>query len=65
MKRTKYLKPVCIIVKALVNFYTKNLISGEGGALLINDEELIERSHIIREKGTNRTQFFSTRQCGI
>ena len=37
---------------------TKNLISGEGGALLINDEELIERSHIIREKGTNRTQFF-------
>ncbi|TXH33599.1 MAG: dTDP-4-amino-4,6-dideoxygalactose transaminase [Rhodospirillaceae bacterium] len=36
---------------------TKNIVSGEGGALLINDEALIERAHIIREKGTNRTQF--------
>lgn len=37
---------------------TKNIHSGEGGALLINDEKLIERAEIIREKGTNRTQFF-------
>lgn len=37
---------------------TKNVISGEGGALLINDERLIERAEIIREKGTNRSHFF-------
>ncbi len=37
---------------------TKNLISGEGGALLINDPTLIARAEIIREKGTNRSQFF-------
>jgi dTDP-4-amino-4,6-dideoxygalactose transaminase len=37
---------------------TKNLISGEGGALVINDPGLIERAEIIREKGTNRTKFF-------
>ncbi len=37
---------------------TKNVISGEGGALLINDKNLIERAEIIREKGTNRSQFF-------
>lgn len=37
---------------------TKNIISGEGGALLINDERLVERAEIIREKGTNRSQFF-------
>ncbi|OGI04819.1 MAG: dTDP-4-amino-4,6-dideoxygalactose transaminase [Candidatus Melainabacteria bacterium GWF2_37_15] len=37
---------------------TKNVISGEGGALLINDEKFIERAEIIREKGTNRSQFF-------
>ncbi len=37
---------------------TKNIISGEGGALLINDPALIERAEIIREKGTNRSQFF-------
>lgn len=36
---------------------TKNVISGEGGVLLINDESYIERAHIIREKGTNRTKF--------
>jgi dTDP-4-amino-4,6-dideoxygalactose transaminase len=36
---------------------TKNVISGEGGALLINDERFIERAEIIREKGTNRSQF--------
>ena len=37
---------------------TKNIISGEGGALLINNEQYLDRSHIIREKGTNRTKFF-------
>lgn len=37
---------------------TKNIISGEGGALLINDPHLIERAEIIREKGTNRSKFF-------
>lgn len=37
---------------------TKNIISGEGGALVINNERFIERAEIIREKGTNRTQFF-------
>lgn len=37
---------------------TKNVISGEGGALLINDERLVERAEIIWEKGTNRKQFF-------
>lgn len=37
---------------------TKNIISGEGGALLINDPSLADRAEIIREKGTNRSQFF-------
>ena len=37
---------------------TKNITCGEGGALVINDPHLIERAEIIREKGTNRTQFF-------
>ena len=37
---------------------TKNVISGEGGALLINDPGWIERAEIIWEKGTNRSQFF-------
>lgn len=37
---------------------TKNIISGEGGALLVNDDRFLERSEIIREKGTNRSQFF-------
>lgn len=37
---------------------TKNIISGEGGLLVINDERFIQRAEIIREKGTNRTQFF-------
>lgn len=42
-----------------VSFHeTKNVISGEGGALLINDEQFFERAEIIREKGTNRSQFF-------
>jgi dTDP-4-amino-4,6-dideoxygalactose transaminase len=37
---------------------TKNLIAGEGGALLVNDADLVERAEIIREKGTDRSQFF-------
>jgi dTDP-4-amino-4,6-dideoxygalactose transaminase len=37
---------------------TKNIISGEGGALLVNDERFVERAEIVREKGTNRSQFF-------
>lgn len=37
---------------------TKNLISGEGGALAVNDANLYSRAEIIREKGTNRSQFF-------
>src|SRR5688572_4057126 len=42
-----------------VSFHeTKNVISGEGGALLVNDERLIERAEIVREKGTDRSRFF-------
>ena len=37
---------------------TKNYSMGEGGAVIINDPELIERAEIIREKGTNRSKFF-------
>jgi len=37
---------------------TKNIISGEGGMLVLNDESFFERAEIIREKGTNRSQFF-------
>ena len=37
---------------------TKNIISGEGGMLTINDDRFIERAEIIWEKGTNRSQFF-------
>ena len=37
---------------------TKNVISGEGGALLINDNAFTGRAEAIREKGTNRSQFF-------
>jgi len=37
---------------------TKNIHSGEGGGLLINDEGFIERAEIIREKGTDRSKFF-------
>jgi dTDP-4-amino-4,6-dideoxygalactose transaminase len=44
---------------AALSFHeTKNLISGEGGALLINAPEFIERAEIIREKGTDRSKFF-------
>jgi dTDP-4-amino-4,6-dideoxygalactose transaminase len=37
---------------------TKNVISGEGGALLVNDPSLALRAEIIREKGTDRSRFF-------
>ncbi|NEN23410.1 dTDP-4-amino-4,6-dideoxygalactose transaminase [Cryomorpha ignava] len=37
---------------------TKNIISGEGGMLVVNDERFIERAEIIWEKGTNRAAFF-------
>lgn len=44
---------------AALSFHeTKNIISGEGGALLINDENLIDRAEIIWEKGTDRAKFF-------
>ncbi|NCV84729.1 MAG: dTDP-4-amino-4,6-dideoxygalactose transaminase [Oxalobacteraceae bacterium] len=36
---------------------TKNITCGEGGALLINDERLVERAEILRDKGTNRSKF--------
>jgi dTDP-4-amino-4,6-dideoxygalactose transaminase len=36
---------------------TKNVTCGEGGALLVNDPELIERAEILRDKGTNRQRF--------
>jgi len=37
---------------------TKNIISGEGGALLVRCQENVERAEIIREKGTDRSKFF-------
>lgn len=37
---------------------TKNYSSGEGGALLINDDALVERAEVLREKGTDRSRFF-------
>jgi dTDP-4-amino-4,6-dideoxygalactose transaminase len=44
---------------AALSFHeTKNIISGEGGALLINDPRFVDRAEIIWEKGTNRSQFF-------
>lgn len=45
-------------LSALSFHETKNIISGEGGALLVNDARLAERAEIIREKGTNRSRFF-------
>jgi dTDP-4-amino-4,6-dideoxygalactose transaminase len=44
---------------ATLSFHeTKNLQCGEGGALLVNDASYVERAEILREKGTNRSQFF-------
>ncbi|MCS7027580.1 MAG: dTDP-4-amino-4,6-dideoxygalactose transaminase [Bacteroidia bacterium] len=37
---------------------TKNIISGEGGMLVVNEDKFVKRAEIIREKGTNRSQFF-------
>jgi dTDP-4-amino-4,6-dideoxygalactose transaminase len=37
--------------------YTKNTVCGEGGALLVNDEQFLLQSRIVREKGTNRSDF--------
>lgn len=44
---------------AAVSFHeTKNIIAGEGGALIVNDRRFLDRAEIIREKGTNRSQFY-------
>jgi dTDP-4-amino-4,6-dideoxygalactose transaminase len=44
---------------AALSFHeTKNIIAGECGALIVNDAALVERAEIIREKGTNRSQYF-------
>ncbi len=46
-------------VLATLSFHeTKNITCGEGGALLVNDEALIDRAEIVREKGTDRSRFF-------
>jgi len=44
---------------------TKNVISGEGGMLVINDETFIERAEIIWEKGTNRSAFSEVKLINI
>lgn len=47
---------------AAVSFHeTKNIIAGEGGMLIINDEQFVKRAEILWEKGTNRSAFFSRR----
>jgi dTDP-4-amino-4,6-dideoxygalactose transaminase len=44
---------------AALSFHeTKNVICGEGGALVVNDAQLVERAEIVHEKGTNRRAFF-------
>ncbi len=44
---------------AALSFHeTKNIISGEGGALLVNDARFADRAEVLREKGTNRSMFF-------
>jgi len=44
---------------AALSFHeTKNITCGEGGALLVNDPQFASRAEIVREKGTNRSQFF-------
>ncbi len=46
-------------VMATQSFHeTKNITCGEGGALLINDTQYVDRAEIVREKGTNRSRFF-------
>lgn len=45
---------------ACISFHaTKNIISGEGGALLINEPSLVERAKVLLEKGTNREKFIN------
>jgi dTDP-4-amino-4,6-dideoxygalactose transaminase len=45
---------------AALSFHeTKNVSCGEGGAILVNDDRLIERANIVYEKGTDRSKFFS------
>ncbi|HKE47356.1 MAG TPA: dTDP-4-amino-4,6-dideoxygalactose transaminase [Rhodanobacteraceae bacterium] len=53
-------KPLGVLgaLGALSFHETKNIIAGEGGALLVGDPRFVERAEIIREKGTNRSQFF-------
>lgn len=44
---------------AALSFHeTKNVISGEGGALLVSREDLVERAIVLRDKGTDRSRFF-------
>ena len=45
-------------LSALSFHETKNIIAGEGGALIVNDPGCLDRAEIVREKGTNRSQFF-------
>jgi dTDP-4-amino-4,6-dideoxygalactose transaminase len=46
-------------VMSTLSFHeTKNFCCGEGGALILNDEQYIEQAEILREKGTNRSRFF-------
>lgn len=45
-------------LSALSFHETKNVISGEGGALLVNDESLVARAYMVWEKGTDRTAFY-------
>jgi dTDP-4-amino-4,6-dideoxygalactose transaminase len=46
-------------VLGVLSFHeTKNVTSGEGGALVVNDASFVERAEILQEKGTNRTAFF-------
>jgi dTDP-4-amino-4,6-dideoxygalactose transaminase len=45
-------------LSALSFHETKNIIAGEGGALLANDPRLADRAHVLRDKGTNRQAFF-------
>jgi len=45
-------------LSALSFHETKNVISGEGGALLVNDESMVDRAYMVWEKGTNRTAFY-------
>jgi len=56
---THYGRPLGSIgAMAALSFHqTKNVTSGEGGALLVNDPALVERAEVVREKGTNRSRF--------